>query len=89
MPRKAKPAIPAPVSIRPDQITVSIATAAAVLNVSKPTIMRLIKSGKLRASKITRKVYIDVADIRAMLTANVVSASPGSHATTGSGMVTA
>jgi excisionase family DNA binding protein len=51
-------------------LTVSISTAAKMLEVSSQTIARLIKSKKLRASKPDRRVMIRIADIEAMLDAN-------------------
>jgi len=54
------------------KLTVSIATAAQMLDTSEQTIMRLIKSGKLRASKPERSVFIKVADIEKMLSATAV-----------------
>jgi excisionase family DNA binding protein len=54
----------------PSKLTVSIATAAEMLEASEQTIMRLIKTGKLRAAKVNRRVYIKISDIEAMLNAN-------------------
>jgi excisionase family DNA binding protein len=48
----------------------SIREAAEALGVSGMTITRLIKAGKLRATKIDRRVLIKLADIEAMLAAN-------------------
>jgi excisionase family DNA binding protein len=54
------------------KLTVSIATAAQMLDTSEQTVMRLIKSGKLRASKPERSVFIRVKDIEKMLDTNAV-----------------
>jgi excisionase family DNA binding protein len=46
-----------------------------MLSVSPQTIARMIKAGKLRASKLDRRVLIRVADIEKMLDANAVEAA--------------
>lgn len=52
------------------RLTVSIATAAEMLDISSQTVARYIKCKKLRAAKIDRRVMIRVADIEKMLDAN-------------------
>lgn len=54
----------------PPRLSVSIATAAVMIEASVPTIMRLIKTGKLRAAKVNRRVFIKVSDIEKMFDAN-------------------
>lgn len=56
----------------PPRLSVSIATAAQMIEASEPTVMRLIKTGKLHAAKVNRRVFIKVSDIEAMLNANPV-----------------
>ena len=50
----------------------SIEEAAAALNVVPLTVRRLIKSGKLRASKVGRRVIVRPADIDKFLDNNRV-----------------
>lgn len=64
MPKKPRSRTPAPV-VQP--ITVSPAVAAQMIGCVPLTISNYIKAGKLRASKIGRRVYIRVADIDAMM----------------------
>jgi excisionase family DNA binding protein len=52
------------------KLTVSIAEAAEMLGVHGDTIVRMIKSKKLRATKIDRRVLIKLADIEQMLAEN-------------------
>jgi excisionase family DNA binding protein len=52
------------------KLTVSIATAAQMLEASEQTIARLIKTKKLHATKVNRRVFIKVSDIEKMLAAN-------------------
>jgi excisionase family DNA binding protein len=52
------------------KLTVSIAEAAEMLGVHADTITRMIRTGKLRAVKVDRRVLIRVADIHAMLDAH-------------------
>jgi excisionase family DNA binding protein len=52
------------------RLTVSIYTAAEMLEVSSTTVERWIKNKKLRASKIARRVMVRVSDIEKMLDAN-------------------
>jgi excisionase family DNA binding protein len=52
------------------RLTVSINTAAEMLEVSSQTVARMIKSKKLRATKVGRRVLIRFADIEKMLDAN-------------------
>jgi excisionase family DNA binding protein len=52
------------------RLTVSIATAALMLEVSEQTIARMIKTKKLRATKVDRRVLIRFADIEQMLADN-------------------
>jgi excisionase family DNA binding protein len=52
------------------RLTVSIATAALLLEVSEQTITRMIKTKKLRATKVDRRVLIRLADIEQMLADN-------------------
>jgi excisionase family DNA binding protein len=51
-------------------LTVSVATAAAMLEVSKQTIARWIKSGRLPAIKIVGRLMIRVSDIEKLLDAH-------------------
>jgi hypothetical protein len=68
---KAKPApIPAPPSVKP--LVVSRKVAATLLGVCLRTIDGLVSSGKLRASKLDRRLLIRVADIEKMLDATAV-----------------
>jgi excisionase family DNA binding protein len=55
---------------KPSRLTVSVAEAAGMLGVSKMTITRMIKAGKLKATKIDRRVLIKLADIEATLDAH-------------------
>jgi excisionase family DNA binding protein len=52
------------------RLTVSIAEAAEMLGVHPDTIVRWIKIGKLRATKVDRRVLIKLADIEQMLAEN-------------------
>jgi excisionase family DNA binding protein len=52
------------------RLTVSINTAAEMLEVSSQTIARMIKSRKLRATKLGRRVLVRVADVERMLDAH-------------------
>jgi excisionase family DNA binding protein len=52
---------------------VSINGAAETLDVVPLTVRRLIKSGKLRASHVGRRVVIRLADLDAFLAANEVA----------------
>jgi excisionase family DNA binding protein len=56
----------------PPRLSVSIATAAGMMEASEPTVMRWIKTGKLRAAKINRRVFIKVSDIEKMLDTHLV-----------------
>jgi excisionase family DNA binding protein len=51
-------------------LTVSVSTAALMLEVSKQTIARWIKTGKLPAIKIGGRLMIRVSDIEALLDAH-------------------
>jgi excisionase family DNA binding protein len=51
-------------------LTVSIAHAAKMLSVNEQTIARSIKTGKLPASKVRRRVVIKVSDLNKLLTDN-------------------
>jgi excisionase family DNA binding protein len=52
------------------RLTVSIHSAAEMLEVSSTTVERWIKNKKLRASKIDRRVMVRIADIEKMLDTN-------------------
>jgi excisionase family DNA binding protein len=52
------------------KIVVSIREAAEMLGVHEDTIRRWIKIGKLRATKVDRRVLIKLADIEQMLADN-------------------
>jgi excisionase family DNA binding protein len=54
----------------PPRLSVSIATAAEMLEASEQTIMRLIKTKKLRAAKVNRRNFIKVSDLVKMLDTN-------------------
>jgi excisionase family DNA binding protein len=56
------------------KITVSRAEAANALSVDIQTIDNLIADGRLRASKLGRRVVIRIVDIEKMLTACEVAA---------------
>jgi excisionase family DNA binding protein len=51
---------------------VSLNEAADLLGVVPLTITRLIKSGKLRASRVGRRVIVKAADVEKLLTDNEV-----------------
>jgi excisionase family DNA binding protein len=52
------------------RITISIADAAEMLGVHGDTITRMIKTKKLRATKVDRRVLIKLADFEQMLADN-------------------
>ena len=52
------------------RLTVSIADAAEMLGVSEQTISRMIKTKKLAAAKIDRRVLIRLSNIEQMLADN-------------------
>jgi hypothetical protein len=54
----------------PPKLTVSVATAALMLEASEQTVSRLIKTKKLHAAKINRRIFVKVSDIEQMLAAN-------------------
>jgi excisionase family DNA binding protein len=54
----------------PPLTMISIATVAERMGVDAQTVARWIKTGKLRAYKINRRVLIRESDIEAMLAAN-------------------
>jgi excisionase family DNA binding protein len=56
----------------PRTICISVAQAAEAVGVVPLTITRLIKGGKLRASRVGRRVVINVADLDKYLADNEV-----------------